>query len=261
MSFANYGDWTDRIAKGELPFAKPPRPQGVERNIVVTLRDWMNEKQYLHDLIASDRRFPTVNAHGPVYGSPQYSSDMLPILDPVKNVATTFQAPVQRHEHAAEPGPRPRCGARSLQPSPDRGRRAHLGDAREQSQLDVRPRRSGVPRGVGARPRESGLPQAGSDHPSARPSRWSAPCGTSRCSIRRPRGTPSWTPASRRIICSSVTTRMTPSGRAAGVPSWAGSTRSVRPDRRRGEVVGMAALGSTTRCHGGGMRTRTGRAG
>ena len=66
MSFANYGDWTDRIAKGELPFAKPPRPQGVERNIVVTLRDWMNEKQYLHDLIASDRRFPTVNANGPL---------------------------------------------------------------------------------------------------------------------------------------------------------------------------------------------------
>src|SRR5262249_25346584 len=24
-------DWTDRIAKGELPHAKPPRPQGVER--------------------------------------------------------------------------------------------------------------------------------------------------------------------------------------------------------------------------------------
>ena len=55
---------------GELPFAKPPRPQGVERNIVVTLRDWMNEKQYLHDLIASDRRFPTVNRYGPVVGSP-----------------------------------------------------------------------------------------------------------------------------------------------------------------------------------------------
>ena len=70
MSFANYGDWTDRIAKGELPFAKPPRPQGVERNIVVTLRDWMNEKQYLHDLIASDRRFPTVNAYGPLSDRP-----------------------------------------------------------------------------------------------------------------------------------------------------------------------------------------------
>ena len=29
-------DWTDRIAKGELPHTKPVRPQGVERNIVVT---------------------------------------------------------------------------------------------------------------------------------------------------------------------------------------------------------------------------------
>src|SRR4029453_16620991 len=97
-AFANYGDWTDRIAKGELPFAKPPRPQGVERNIVVTLRDWMNDKQYLHDLIASDRRNPTVNAYGRLYGSPEYSSDVIPILDPVKNVATTFKAPVRDPE-------------------------------------------------------------------------------------------------------------------------------------------------------------------
>src|SRR5262249_10538593 len=59
--FKYFGDWTERIAKGELPFAKPTRPQGVERNIVVTLRDWHNDKQYLHDLIASDRRYPTVN--------------------------------------------------------------------------------------------------------------------------------------------------------------------------------------------------------
>ena len=34
--FKYFGDWTDRIAKGELPHTKPPRPQGVERNIVVT---------------------------------------------------------------------------------------------------------------------------------------------------------------------------------------------------------------------------------
>ena len=102
MSFANYGDWTDRIAKGELPIAKPSRPQGVERNIVVTLRDWMNEKQYLHDLIASDRRYPTVNANGPLVGSPEYSSDTLPILDPVKNMATTFRCRCAI-QHAAQP--------------------------------------------------------------------------------------------------------------------------------------------------------------
>ena len=52
-------DWTDRIAKGELPHTKPTRPQGVERNIVVTTWDWLDDKHYLHDLIASDRRFPT----------------------------------------------------------------------------------------------------------------------------------------------------------------------------------------------------------
>ena len=31
------GDWTDRIAAGELPATKPHRPQGVERNAVVTV--------------------------------------------------------------------------------------------------------------------------------------------------------------------------------------------------------------------------------
>ncbi|HEY4982268.1 MAG TPA: carboxypeptidase-like regulatory domain-containing protein, partial [Pseudolabrys sp.] len=73
--FKYLGEWTDRIAKGELPKAKPPRPHGVERNIVVTSWEWHTEKQYLHDLIASDRRNPTVNAYGPLYGSPEYSTD------------------------------------------------------------------------------------------------------------------------------------------------------------------------------------------
>ncbi len=117
-SFANYGDWTDRIAKGELPFATPPRPQGVERNIVVTLRDWMDDKHYLHDLIASDRRNPTVNAYGPIFGSPEYSSDLLPILDPVKNVATTFKAPVRDPQMPLNLGPGHAAGLDPTMPSP-----------------------------------------------------------------------------------------------------------------------------------------------
>ena len=117
IAFANYGDWTDRIAKGELPFAKPPRPQGVERNIVVTLRDWMNDRQYLHDLIASDRRNPTVNAYGPLVGSPEYSSDTLPILDPVKNVSTTFKAPVRDASMPLNLGPGHAAGLDALQSS------------------------------------------------------------------------------------------------------------------------------------------------
>ncbi|HZI81438.1 MAG TPA: carboxypeptidase-like regulatory domain-containing protein [Vicinamibacterales bacterium] len=118
MAFENYADWTDRIAKGELPFAKPQRPQGVERNIVVTLRDWMNDKQYLHDLIASDRRFPTVNAYGPLYGSPEYSSDNIPILDPVKNVATVFPAPVRDPHMPLNLGPGHAAALDVTQPSP-----------------------------------------------------------------------------------------------------------------------------------------------
>ena len=93
VPFKYLGDWTERVAKGELPFAKPTRPQGVERNIVVTLRDWHNDKQYLHDLIASDRRYPTVNAYGPVYGQCEHACNDMPILDPVKNVATNFVLP------------------------------------------------------------------------------------------------------------------------------------------------------------------------
>ncbi len=93
MPFKYLADWTERVAKGELPFAKPERPQGVERNIVVTLRDWHNDKQYLHDLIASDRRYPTVNAYGPLYGQCEHACDDMPMLDPVKNVATNFVLP------------------------------------------------------------------------------------------------------------------------------------------------------------------------
>jgi hypothetical protein len=118
MSFANYADWTDRIAKGELPFAHPSRPQGVERNIVVTLRDWMDDRHYLHDLIASDRRNPTVNAYGPLYGSPEYSSDLIPILDPVKNVATTFKAPVRDADMPLNLGPGHAAALDPLLPSP-----------------------------------------------------------------------------------------------------------------------------------------------
>jgi len=38
--FKYFGDWTDRVAKGELPHSKPPRPNGVERNIAVTTWEW-----------------------------------------------------------------------------------------------------------------------------------------------------------------------------------------------------------------------------
>jgi len=117
LSIKNLADWTDRVATGELPHSKPPRPQGLERNIVVTLRDWMDEKHYLHDLIASDKRYPTVNGYGPLYGSPEYSSDNIPILDPVKNTATSFHAPVRDPEMPLSLGPGHIAALKPLMPS------------------------------------------------------------------------------------------------------------------------------------------------
>jgi hypothetical protein len=94
VPYKYFGDWTDRVAKGELPKNKPARPSGIERNIVVTTWDWSTPDKYLHDLIASDRRNPTVNANGPVYGSPEYSTDNMPVLDPKTNKVSTFKMPV-----------------------------------------------------------------------------------------------------------------------------------------------------------------------
>jgi hypothetical protein len=167
-SFANYGDWTDRIAKGELPFAKPPRPQGVERNIVVTLRDWMNDKQYLHDLIASDRRYPTVNAYGPLVGSPEYSSDMLPILDPVKNVAITFKAPVKDPNMPLNLGPGHAAGLDALQPSPYWGSE-RIWETRVNNHNSMFGRDGRVWLAASVRGAENpAFCKAGSDHPSAK---------------------------------------------------------------------------------------------
>ena len=110
-------DWTDRVAKGELPHAKPERPQGVERNIVVTTWDWADEKHYLHDLIASDKRNPTVNAYGPLYGSAEYSTDMIPTLDPVKNSAGHIVAPIRDANTPEALGPGHAASEKPMQPS------------------------------------------------------------------------------------------------------------------------------------------------
>jgi hypothetical protein len=91
---AIFADWTDRIAAGELPPA-PPRPQGQERNIVVTLWDWAGPKEYFHDEIATDKRNPTINANGPIYGVHEFSSDHLSVLDPVSHKASQLTIPLR----------------------------------------------------------------------------------------------------------------------------------------------------------------------
>ena len=90
-------DWTDRIAAGELP-PTPPRPQGQERNVVITEWDWADPKVYLHDLTSTDRRAPTVNANGPVFGSLENSADYLPVLDPMENTTSQVMLTVRDPE-------------------------------------------------------------------------------------------------------------------------------------------------------------------
>ena len=86
-AFAMFTDWTDRIKAGEVPPA-PPRPQGIERNVVITEWDWADPKAYLHDEVSTDRRDPTRNANGLIYGSLELSADYLPVLDPVRNTVS-----------------------------------------------------------------------------------------------------------------------------------------------------------------------------
>jgi hypothetical protein len=90
-----FADWTTRIAQGELPKTKPPRPQGLERNVVVTVWDWGAPTHYLHDEIATDRRNPTLNGYGKLYGSPELSTDLVPVLDPKTHTVSEFKMPVR----------------------------------------------------------------------------------------------------------------------------------------------------------------------
>jgi hypothetical protein len=83
-----FADWTDRIAAGELPTSKPTRPQGAERNVVLTLWDWSGPKDYMHDEVSTDKRNPRLNPNGLIYGATEESTDLFPVLDPVHHKAT-----------------------------------------------------------------------------------------------------------------------------------------------------------------------------
>jgi hypothetical protein len=80
---AMFADWSTRIEKGEVPPA-PPRPQGVERNAVISLWEFGTATSFFHDVGSSDDRHPTANAYGPIYGT-DFSGNALAVLDPYKN--------------------------------------------------------------------------------------------------------------------------------------------------------------------------------
>ena len=91
-----FADWTDRIAAGEIPPA-PSRPQGIERNVVISLWDFGTATSFFHDVVSTDELQPTVNANGPIYGA-DFSADSIAIVDPLKNTAKMMKIPM-RNEH------------------------------------------------------------------------------------------------------------------------------------------------------------------
>ena len=168
VPFRYYADWTDRIAQGELPHAKPKRPEGVERNIVVTTWEWLNEKKYLHDLIASDRRHPTVNAYGPLFGSAEYSTDIIPILDPKTHTVTEFVAPVRDPDTPEALGPGHAASDKVLAPSPYWGEEK-IWDTKANNHNGMFDRQGRVWFAAAVRgPNNPAFCKRGSDHPSAK---------------------------------------------------------------------------------------------
>jgi hypothetical protein len=94
-AIANFADWTDRVARGELPLDKPRRPEGVERNLVITMWDYLKPQFYAHDVVSTDRRNPRVNPNGAVYASPEDSTDIVGVVDPRSNRAIDLPHPLR----------------------------------------------------------------------------------------------------------------------------------------------------------------------
>jgi len=160
-AFRMFADWTTRIAGGELP-ATPPRPQGVERNVVITQWDWADPKAYLHDLVGTDRRQPTVNANGPFYGALELSADYLPVLDPVKHEASRVPLTVR------DPATPPASNLDSDQPSPYWGNEP-VWTSRNNVHNPMLDHRGGVWITSAVRPSDNpAVCKAGSSHPSAK---------------------------------------------------------------------------------------------
>jgi hypothetical protein len=84
--------WTDRIAAGEVP-PIPPRPEGIERNVVLTLWDWGGPATFAHDELTTDKRNPTANANGPIYGV-DWGNDGFLTIDPLEHTATEVRMKV-----------------------------------------------------------------------------------------------------------------------------------------------------------------------
>ena len=90
---ASLVDWTTRIDAGEVPPA-PPRPAGVERNVVITQWAWGLQDSYIHDNVSTDKRDPTLYPDGKVWGI-DIGQSYLWALDPVTHTVTSHEVPMR----------------------------------------------------------------------------------------------------------------------------------------------------------------------
>ena len=86
-------NWTRTVESGAVP-PTPPRPQGIERNVVVTLWDVGGPQDFMHDEIATDKNRPTVNAYGPIYAV-SAGHGTINVVDPVTNDAWKVVIPTR----------------------------------------------------------------------------------------------------------------------------------------------------------------------
>ena len=86
-------DWTERMEKGELP-PVPPRPSGIERNVVSTQWDIGDDHSFMHDQISTDKNHPEVNGGGPNYAV-NAGHGSLVILDQADNSTYSLDIPTR----------------------------------------------------------------------------------------------------------------------------------------------------------------------
>jgi hypothetical protein len=85
-----FAAWTDKIRNGALPTETPPRPKGKERNVVISVWDW-GTGNFTHDVISTDRRDPSKNAKGAIYGTDLWNSK---VLELIPGTMETKQVPI-----------------------------------------------------------------------------------------------------------------------------------------------------------------------
>ena len=229
-----FADWTDRIAAGEVPPA-PPRPQGIERNVVITEWDWADPKAYLHDEVSTDRRNPTLNANGLIYGALELSADYLPVLDPVQNRISQVKLTVRDPNTPVAQGPDDAAAVAVL------GRRAALEQPEQRAQSDVRREGPRLDHVGGAAARQPGVLQGGLDATRRRScSRSSGRAVNSPCTTRRREKLThiSTCFSTHHLMFAEDANRTLWTSGGGQVVGWL-NTKMFDETRRRGEVAGL----------------------